>query len=144
MKIATNKKLEYIKEYFENPMDLPFLDLFKAMYISGIKFALENPRLVKMMSHLLITKGKIYDEIFAKNLDLAVDLYSNLIDRDKAEGRIKKDIDTRVFAELVTDITTNISVKEVETNQGEFDFDNMIERITQILKIFEKGVAEGE
>ena len=144
MDIAANRKMEYIKEFFDNPLDLAFLDLFKSMYIAGIKFANDNPKFVRMMSHLLVTKGKIYEDFFGKNLKIAVDLYSTLIDRDKEMGRIKKDIDTEVFAQLVVDITTNISIKEVEINEGNFDFDNMIERVTHILKIFKQGVSNGE
>jgi len=105
---------------------------------------MDNPKLVRMMSHLLVSKGEIYDEVFKNNLDIAKVLYSTLIDRDKEQGRIRKDVDTEVFAQLVVDITTNVSINEMEANAGDFDFDKMIERITQILKIFEKGVAEGE
>ncbi|XFA99404.1 hypothetical protein ACAG96_02195 [Candidatus Izemoplasma sp. B36] len=125
-------------------MDLPFLELFRAMYLAGVKFAIDNPKLVRMMSHLLVSKGQIYDDVFKNNIDIALDLYSSLIDRDKEQGRIRKDVDTRVFAQLVVDITTNVSINEVEANAGSFNYDNMIERITQILKIFENGVAEGE
>ena len=31
--ITAAKKLSYIKDYFENPMDLPFIELFKNMYL---------------------------------------------------------------------------------------------------------------
>ena len=144
MQIGANKKLGYIQEYFDNPMDLPFLELFRAMYLAGVKFAVDHPKLVNMMSHILVSKGEIYNEIFKNNLEIAKDLYSTLIERDKEQGRIRKDVDTEVFAQLVIDITTNVSLNEVEANAGNFNYDNMIERITQILKIFENGVAEGE
>jgi AcrR family transcriptional regulator len=111
MEIAKNRKLVYIQEFFSNPMDLPFIELFKSMYTAGIKFAVDNPKMVKMMSHLLNNKGPIYDLVFENNLDIALELYSSLIDRDKELGRIRKDIDTNAFAKLVIDMTINVSVK---------------------------------
>lgn len=142
--LASKKKLEYIDEHFENPMDLPFIELFKKMYISGIKFAVDNPKMVDMMKHLLSKKGEIFDKVFKGNLALALELYSKLIDRDKELGRIRKDIDTKIFAQIVVDLTTNISVNQVSEKNSEFNYDDMLERVTQILKIFEHGVMIGK
>jgi AcrR family transcriptional regulator len=140
--LTANRKMEYIKELFDNPMDLPFLELFRKMYVSGIQFSIENPRMVEMFAHLLAHKGKIYDDVFRNNIDIAVNLYISMIDRDKELGRIKKDIDSEVFAKLVIDMTTNISVREIEENNQKFDFERMYERISQVIKIFEHGVME--
>lgn len=144
MDIAGKRKMVYIQEYFDNPMDLPFIELFHKMYLAGIKFAIDNPKMVDMMKHLLSKKGKIYDLVFKDNLKLALDLYANLIDRDKELGRIRKDIDTRIFAQIVVDLTMNISVSQVSGENNDFNFDEMLERIAQILKIFEHGVMVGE
>lgn len=144
MDIAKMKKMSYLQEYFTNPMDLPFIDLFKSMYMAGIKFSMENPKMVSMFAHLLASKGKIFDLVFDNNIDIALDLYTSLIDRDKAQGRIRKDIDTKTFAQLVIDMTINVSVNEVKIESEGFDFDKMIERITQTMKIFEHGVMAGE
>ncbi|MCK5731728.1 MAG: TetR/AcrR family transcriptional regulator [Tenericutes bacterium] len=144
MEITKNKKLEYIQEFFVNPMDLPFFELFKSMYKSGIKFALENPKMVKMFSHLLASKGTIYDLVFKENLHIALDMYSVFIDRDKEQGRIRKDIDTKVLAQLVIDMTVNVTVNEVSDGKFDLDYENMTERIAQIMKIFEHGVVAGK
>lgn len=142
--ITAAKKMEYLKEYFDNPMELPFLDLFKKMYLGGIKFAVENPKMVQMFGHLLAKKGDIYNKIFKENLNVAVDLYTSMINRDKELGRIKPDIDSSVFAKLVIDMTVNVSVNEMSGESKEFNFDNMYERITQIIKIIESGVIVGD
>lgn len=143
MEITKNKKLEYIKEFFVNPMDLPFFQLFKYLYKAGIKFALENPKMVKMFSHLMASKGTIYDLVFKENLHIALDMYSVFIDRDKELGRIRKDIDTKVLAQLVIDMTVNVTVNEVGDGKFDLDYENMTERIAQIMKIFEHGVVAG-
>lgn len=144
IEISSNKKLEYLKEDLANPMELPFLKLFKKMYISGIQFAVDNPKMVQMFTLLLLKKGEIYNKIFKGNLDMAIDLYKTMIDRDKELGRIKKDIDSEVFAKLVIDMTTNISVNEITDKHSEFDYNGMYEKLSQILKIIEHGVMEEE
>jgi len=144
MDIAKDKKMVYVKDLFVNPENLSFMDLFKDMYIAGMKFAMDSPRLVKMMAHLMSTKGKIYDDVMKNNLHIAVEMYSNLIDKDKEKGLIKKDIDTRVFAQLVIDMTINVTANELDEEHNDFNYDNMMKRITQIMKIFEFGVKTGE
>jgi len=144
IEISSNKKLEYLKEDLANPMELPFLKLFKKMYVSGIQFAVDNPKMVQMFTLLLLKKGEIYNKIFKGNLDMAIDIYKTMIDRDKELGRIKKDIDSEVFAKLVIDMTTNISVNEITDDHSEFDYNGMYEKLSQILKIIEHGVMEEE
>lgn len=144
MDMAKDRKLEYLKDLLINAQNMPFMELFKELYTAGIKFAISNPRFVKMMGHLLSTKGKIYDDVMKNNLQLAIDMYSSFIDRDKEKGLIRKDIDTKVFAEFVIDLTVNVTVSELEEESKEFNYDNMLERITQIMKIVEFGVKTGE
>lgn len=133
-----------MKDYLENPMGLPFLELFKKMYISGIQFAAENPNIVSMFAHLLSKKGDIYDTVFKGNLDMALGMYKSMIDRDKELGRIKKNIDSEVFAKLVIDMTINVSIDEASIYNKKFDFKGMYEKIEKIVEIFEHGVMEDE
>lgn len=139
-----DKKMSYIQVHMSNPMDLPFFELFKKMYYGGVQFAMENPKMVRMTSHLLYHRGKIFDDVFGNNLHIALDLYRNLIERDKELGRIRKDVDTDTFANMVIDMTINVSIDEVADGSHDFNYNKMLERITLIMDIFEKGVINGE
>lgn len=141
--IIADKKLTYLKDDLQNPMELPFIELFKKMYRGGISFAVENPKMVSMTRLLILNKGEIFDKVFKGNNDQAIELYVSLIDRDKELGRIRKDIDSKVLAEIVVSMTINVSVDQMDESE-DFDFDKMYERITQIMKIFEHGVLRGE
>lgn len=143
MDITAKRKMSYLGDYLTNPMELPFFDLFHKLYLAGIKFAMENSKLVKMTSFLLQTKGEIYDAVFSNNIHLARDLYQTMIQRDQKLGRIRKDIDSGILADMVIDMTINISVSQIEKN-NEFNYDKMLERVTQVMKIFEHGVMNGE
>lgn len=143
--LGKKKKLEYIEQHLSNPQDLPFFELFRSMYTSGVKFAVENPRLVKVFVRLIASKGEIYDQVFSDSLDIAMDLYADMIERDKKLGRIRKEINTRTFAKLVVDMTLiNINVFTNDAGENDIDFDEMSERITQVMDIIEKGVSTGE
>ncbi len=144
MEIAKDKKMGYLQPALSNPMNIPFLELFKEMYIAGVKFSIDNPRMVQMMAHLLSSKGQIYEDVMKNNLQIAIDMYSQMIDRDKEQGRIRKDVDTLTFAQLVIDMTINVSVSEVEGNNHNFNFSNMIDKISKVMNIFEYGVKEGD
>ena len=53
IEIIKESKLSYLESLMSNPMDMPFLDLFKEMYIAGLKFAIDNPRYIRIFSYLL-------------------------------------------------------------------------------------------
>ncbi len=141
--IIAAKKLEYIGEFLKNPQGIPFLDLFREMYVSGLKFALDNPKFVKIFKYLMSTRGEVYDKLISTNLDMAINLYKMLIEADKEKGRIRQDVDSEVFAKLVIDLTMNVSVEEIALGK-EMNYDNMFKRITQLIDIIEKGVTKGE
>jgi len=118
LEIAKNEKMKYISPLLANPKEISFIDLFKEMYVSGIKFALKNPKLVKMITHLLSTKGEIYNRVMKDTLRMAIGLYVDLIELDKQAGRIKKSINSEVLAQLVIDMTINVSINELDLDKS--------------------------
>lgn len=144
MKLIGDKKMEYMSDVMQNPDKVPFLVLFKELYISGLSFALENPKFIRIAANIMTENSEVYDEIFKEQLIFARDFYKELIDLDKERGRIKPEIDSLIFATMVRDMTVNISIAELDLETKEFNYNKIIERITQIIKIFEIGVKQGE
>ncbi|XMB85322.1 TetR/AcrR family transcriptional regulator [Mycoplasmatota bacterium WC44] len=144
MEKAGEEKLKYMTEIIANPHEVPFLTLFEELYKLGLKFAVDNPKFVKIMSHLIRTKGPIYDLVMADSIDKAISFYSELIDLDKKRGRIRDDINTKVLAKLITNMTINVSTDSLNEKNSYFDYDKMLEEITQIIYIFEKGIKVGD
>lgn len=137
------KKMLYMSDTLKNPTQIPFLKLFRELYVVGMKFAYDNPKYVKIMEHLLVNKGKIFDLVMKNNYALAIDLYKSLINKDKELGLIREDLDSEVFAKLVFDMTTNISVDSI-SEEGTLDLKSIYARVDQIFTIFEKGIQKGE
>ncbi|HPJ23532.1 MAG TPA: TetR/AcrR family transcriptional regulator [Bacillota bacterium] len=142
--LVKDRKMAYLQDLLANPEDKPFLDLFRDLFISGSRFAMDNPKMVKVFSHVLSAKDEIYDRIVKDSLGIAMDYYTRYIKSDQEKGRIRKDIDPEVFAKLVIDMTMNISIDEIKPGSADVNYQDMQERITQILKIIEHGVVEGE
>ena len=117
-----------------------YLNLFKELYIAGINFAAENPKFIKIFTNLLNLKGKMYNKIIKDSIVIATTYYINYIKNDQEKGRIRKDISPEIFAKLVIDLTMNISIENIKNN----DYDNILERVTEIIYIIEYGVINGE
>ncbi len=140
IELIKDKKMEYLEKLLKNEEDKPFLNLFKELYIAGINFAAENPKFIKIFTNLLNLKGKMYNKIIKDSIVIATTYYINYIKNDQEKGRIRKDISPEIFAKLVIDLTMNISIENIKNN----DYDNILERVNQIINIIEHGVTNGE
>ncbi len=141
--IVRQEKMKYLQDTLANTQEIPFLILVRKLYEDGVKFALEHPKYVRIMDFLLKNHNEIYDKIIADNLKIAEDIYGQLIDKDKERGLIRKEIDTKTFAKIIVEFTTNIAVEELNTDNHEESYKKMLIRNNQILEIIEKGVKQG-
>lgn len=137
-----DKKMQFLEEDINNSENLRFIDLIKKLYMDGVRFAIKYPKYVKMMDFLLKNRNQIYDKIMKDNLLIAENLYAFLIEKDKAKGYIKKDIDTRTFAKIVVQLTSNIAIEELNLENEEESYQKMLEQNEKVLKIIEYGVLE--
>ncbi|MGS0972825.1 MAG: TetR/AcrR family transcriptional regulator [Candidatus Izemoplasmataceae bacterium] len=137
-------KLSYMSDTLKNPNNVTFLQWFKEIYKVGIRFALDNPKYVQISAHLLTKKGEIYNKVMKGNIDIALDMYQSMIKKDQELGIIKKEINARLLAKLVLDMTLNVSTESLSSTDGTFNLEEMNKQIDQIISIFEKGITKGE
>ena len=141
-KIA-EKKMEYLGDLLPNNEELSFLDLFYELYCRGAQFAYDNPKYVKITTNLMRGDQEIYQRLVGNNLQVARDFYMNYIDQDKARGRINPDIDSKILADLVVDMTKNVAIEEL-TDEDDYGLEKMKEKVRSIIYIFKKGIHKGE
>ncbi len=141
--VIKQEKMSFLQNTLNNLEGLKFLDLVRKLYEDGIKFALKYPSYVKIMDFLMKNKNPLYDRMLAENLGYAEQIYTALIDKDKAKGYIKEDIDSLTFAKIIVQLTTYIAIEELDVDNEEESFKKMLERNNQILKIIEYGVLKG-
>ena len=132
-------KLEFMKDLLSNHDKMPFVTLFEELYKRGVKFALSDPRYVRISKNLLLSGEELISEIVGDNLNVAKQYYIDYIETDKKLGRIRKDIDSELLAELVVKFTTNIAFDEIQNNE-EFNLEHMLEKSIKIINILRKGI----
>ena len=137
--IIAAKKMEYLTEDLMNPNNLAFFDLFRELYRMCLKFAIENPDYVKISSLMMARKDLVYQEIFGSNINIAIDFYKDMILRDQKEGRMDTNIDPDILAQLVIEMTMNVTLGALELSDH-IDPKVYEEKIEKVIYIFEKGI----
>jgi len=136
------RKIEYLSEDLKNPQELAFFDLFRELYKSGMKFAVENPKYIQISNLLKASKDLMYKEVFQKNIEIARTIYIGMIERDQEAGRMDKHIDPSTLANIVINMTMNIAFDDaLLSSDGVFDFEAYVEEIDKVIYIFEKGIT---
>ena len=85
-------------------------------------------------------KDFVYDEIFKDNIDIAINFYKTIIQRDQEAGRMDKNIDPDTLANLVIDMTMNVTFDSISNEGTQFDKEVYKDKIEKIIYIFEKGI----
>lgn len=137
-------KLEYMKDIIHNPDEIPFLDLFRELYIIGLKYAVDNPKAIKMAMYLYSSRDLAFDEIMSDGIAQAKQFYRGYIKSDKKLGRINADIDTDVFSEMMMNMINNISFEELKLGNENINYDKMLDKFNKTIFILEKGILTGD
>ncbi|MFP4478278.1 MAG: TetR family transcriptional regulator [Candidatus Izemoplasmatales bacterium] len=143
LEIIQETKMTYLSDAMTN-QNIPFTDLIEELYDRGVIFAIDHPKYVQLFDKLLKNRNEIYDQIIKNSKDFAINFYSKLIDRDKEKGLIKENIHTKTLAKLVTDLTSNVTLNELETNNPKENYQMMKENIHHILDILKRGIEDNE
>jgi hypothetical protein len=136
--------MDYMKDLLANQNDLDFLDLFNELFRRGAKFALENPRYVSIMALVMQNRNDLYHKLIGDNLVIAREYYVSFIEKDKQKGIISDTIDSITLANLVIELTTNVTLEQLMNGKEEMNYDQMINSIENVMSIFKKGILTGE
>lgn len=139
--VISEEKLKYLGPDLNNPDEIPFIELFRKLMKSGLKFAADNPDYIKITRNLMSNRWKeIFKEVMGSGFDLARQYYSSFIEIDKKHGRIREDVDTTLLADIVLETTTNLSFLELSQDK-EVDIKRMFHRMEEFINILQKGIA---
>lgn len=143
LEISSLKKQEYLMECLKNLENLYFLDIIRQLYIMGLEFARENPRLAGIANNFLKESDiKFKEEIMGIGIEKSNEFFEILIERAKEKGEINPEIDTKVAAYTLTSLNnsiidyllTHMQYDEILKNKGE-----LMDRVDKILFIIENG-----
>lgn len=141
MELLVEKKLSYInKDVVENRDKYTFFQLLREAFISGIRFAKENPRLLPI-GMMLANDKELYHEIFGEHEDKSVDFFWRMLEYAKAQKEIDPTIESKLAAYMLVGMT--FSLTDFIMEDGKVDLDDMA-IIDQMLYFVENGLKKKE
>ncbi|HEY8391102.1 MAG TPA: TetR/AcrR family transcriptional regulator [Capillibacterium sp.] len=139
MGLLFQKKMSYLnRDLVENRGKYPFFQLLREVFLSGIRFAKENPRLVPI-GMMLANDKQLYREIFGQHEDASIEFFRQLLEEARAQGEIDPAIDPKVAATMLTGLVYSLTDLIVE--DGKLDLDDMA-IIDQMLYFAENGLKK--
>lgn len=122
--------------------EMNFLDLIKQLFISGINFYKQEPKLAVIATDFL----NIKDDVLKKNIigdsqKLSYEFFRNLIETRKSKEEITMDVDTDTLIYLIN--TINSSFVEYFTKYRDLGFNNedLIIYLDHMLFILNNGLS---
>lgn len=141
MKLIVKKKFEYInQDMMVNQQKYEFFELLREMYVSGFRFAKDNPKLVAIGNKVTSNKD-LLREIWGENKDQGSDFFKQLLEVGLAKGELEPSIDKNLISKILT--TINYSLVDIIYKDGEFDLDdeeNIMETIDEMIDFIKNGI----
>lgn len=111
MQLAVQAKLKYMSPIMMQPEKLDFFEMLREMYISGLKFAENHPRLVDIGNRLLQEKDKpIYRQVMGDNMSSAYDIIGGMIRQSIQKGELRPDVDVQFTSYMISEL--NVALVE--------------------------------
>lgn len=140
MKEAVEKKLHYLRDVLAIVSELSFFKLLREMYISGIKFAIDHPKLNKIANDFIKNSdNKLKEAIFEENLPKSNDFLETLLKQGIEKEEIDPNIDVQLVAFMLTSLTSSIGEYFLKEVNAEDDMEVM-SFIDKMLYVFENGI----
>ncbi|MFW5976355.1 MAG: TetR/AcrR family transcriptional regulator [Bacillota bacterium] len=137
--LIMEKKMDYLESVLEKKDNLDFFVLLREIYLAGIKFARNHPRLSQIGIKLFKNpEQSILDEIMEDQRETSINFFKKLL----LKGKNKGDIDEKINIELTAHILTNInnSLGEFIYKDEEINYNDM-KIIDKMLYIIENGIG---
>ncbi len=143
LEISAQKKQEYLIDCLHSLEHLYFIDVIKELYIKGLEFASDNPKLAGIANNFLKENDmKFKKEIMGISIEKSNQFFEILIEKAKEKGEINPKIDTRVGAYIITSLNTSVIDYLLSYMQYEEllqSKDELMDNVGKILFIIENG-----
>ena len=117
-----------------------FFQLLREAFLSGIRFAKENPRLLPI-GMMLANDKELYQIIYGEHEDKSTEFFRQLLAYGKTQGALDPAIDLEIAATILTGMV--FSLTDLIMEDGKLDMDDMA-IIDQLLYLVENGLKKKE
>jgi len=143
LNISTEKKLTYLNHILVKIDELEFFQAIRELYIGGLKFAQDHPKLLSISNDFVKNAdAKLKEEIFGSNIPKSNKVIETLISKGVKRGELDPNIDIEFTAFILTSLTISIGeyfIKEV-MDKGDIKNTDVLPLVDKMLKIFENGI----
>lgn len=134
------KKMEYLGPEMNNIDKSNFFEVVRSMYVSGIKFAMENPMLQEIGNNFVKDNDmELKEEILGDTIPKSNGLFEALINKGIEKGDIDSSIDVRLTANIITNLSIVISDYFFNEINGK-DYMEIMELVDKMLYILKNGI----
>jgi len=144
---VNEKKLESVSPVFQNPQKYDFFTLIRELFVSGLKFAADNPESTLMGNWLFKNKGHpLYNEVVGAGLQNAQNIYIGLIKLAISRNEIREDIDLDFVSYMISAMNVSVMEYYFQNLRGEepdirkFD-EGIIETVDLLLDFIKNGIG---
>jgi len=145
IELCVGEKLKYInQDMIKNRDRYGFFELLREIYLSGIRFALEQPRLLAIGNKLLKDK-ELQQEVWGEHYDTSTEFFKELL----KEGLKKDELDPLIDVEVVSKLLTglNYSLIDIIYKEDKINpevLEEGMEEIDKMIYFIENGIKKKE
>lgn len=139
LSVSATMKLEYLTLEMAESADKDFFKVMKGLYLVGVNFAKEHPKLSKIGKDIQSdSDSKFKEEVLGESIDMSNIFIEELLKKGIREGDIDPNIDVKLIAHLITSFS--ISLNEYYLSKCEDEQDVMI-LIETLLAFIRDGIG---
>ncbi|MBT3240048.1 MAG: TetR/AcrR family transcriptional regulator [Chloroflexi bacterium] len=138
--LMTKEKVKYVSPVMQNPEDHDIFTLIRELYVSGLRFVLENPKFGAIGKRFMEIKNSVvYDEIMHGNRDAANQFFRILLEKAVDKGEIRSDLDIPMFAYMIGAMNTQMIEYFTDFETFEDD-DKLLETVDIFIEFLKNGI----
>lgn len=138
--ISSEKKMNYLQEQMAKMDEKDFFNTVRSLYIAGIKFARDNPRLAAIGNNFMKNEDtNLREEILGSSIPKSNSFFESLLQKGIENGDIDPGINLELVAFLFT--TTSISISDYFIEEINPDNEEEIMKfVDEMLYVFKNGI----
>lgn len=141
LELAAKEKLAYIQQEVDPNAD--FFTAFEQTMLAGTRFSLNNLKLWQVMANALNSMGEnIWNEYVANGKKMSLEYFSQMIRRGQKQGSIRRDIDIRLAAYMVSSMLSQGLVEYICDLLGVGTIDELLAKPELAQKLNEKDMRK--
>ncbi|WP_313802025.1 TetR/AcrR family transcriptional regulator [Cytobacillus sp.] len=133
--------------YFENSNfdKMKFLDIMKELFVSGVNFYKDEPKLASIATEFLNIKDlELKRNILGDSQKLGHEFFKNLIENRKSRGEISKDIDTEMLIYFINTINSSFVEYFIEHKNLTIENNDLLIYLDKMLFLLNNGLQSNK